>query len=67
MLVHLRILLKDNKPWFQKQYPISDAHKPEIEAQIKDWLSMGIIQPKTSRYNSMMFMAPKKDAWLRVA
>jgi hypothetical protein len=26
------ILLKDNKPWFQKQYPFPDAHRPEVEA-----------------------------------
>jgi hypothetical protein len=29
------ILLKDNKPWFQKQYPIMDVHRPEVEAQIQ--------------------------------
>ncbi len=41
------ILLKDNKPWFQKQYPIPDAHRPEAEAQIQDRLKMGIIQLST--------------------
>jgi hypothetical protein len=35
------ILLKDNKPRFLKQYPIRDAHRPEVEAQIQDWLKIG--------------------------
>jgi hypothetical protein len=60
------ILLKDNKPRFQKQYPIPDAHRSEVEAQILDWLKMGIIQPSTSRHNSPIFMLPKKDGLLIV-
>jgi hypothetical protein len=36
------ILLKDNKPRFQKQYPIPDAHRPRVEAQIQDWLKMWV-------------------------
>jgi hypothetical protein len=46
------ILLKANKPRFQKQFPIPDKHRPEGEAQIQDWLRMGINQPITSSYNS---------------
>jgi hypothetical protein len=35
-----KILLKDKKPRFQKQYPIPEAHRPEVEAQIQDWLKI---------------------------
>ncbi len=55
------ILLNDTKPRFKKQYPIPDAHRPSMEAQIQDWLKMGIIQPSTYRYNSPMFMVPKRS------
>ena len=36
---------------YRKQFPIPEAHRTDMEAQINDWLKMGLIQPSRSRYN----------------
>jgi hypothetical protein len=61
-----RIDLQDKEPAYWKQFLISDTHRSELETQVDEWLKMGLIQPIRFRYNSLLFMVPKKDGSLRV-
>jgi hypothetical protein len=61
-----KIDLKGKEPTYRKQFPIPDAQRGELEKKVKEWLKMGLIQPSRSRYNSSLFMLPKKDSSLRV-
>jgi hypothetical protein len=58
-----KIFTKTDEPIFQKQYPILDMHCEYLEKQVQEWLKLGIVQPSTTRYNSPMFLVPKKDRW----
>ena len=43
------------------QYRLVDTHKVAFDKQIDKWLKIGIIQPSNSRYNSPIFVVPKKN------
>jgi hypothetical protein len=61
-----RIDLQNKEPTYRKQFPIPDAHRGELEKQVNEWLKMGLIQPRRSKYNCPLFMVPKKDGSLRL-
>ena len=54
------IQLKDFDPIFRKQFRIPDIHKDALETQVFDWLRAGVIEPCHSRYNTPIFVVPKK-------
>jgi hypothetical protein len=37
-------------------------HRELIEAQVKEWLKVGVIQKSNSKYNCPIFLVPKKDS-----
>jgi hypothetical protein len=44
-----------------KQFKIPDVHRKLLESQVKEWLKLGIIQRSNSKYNSPVFIVPKKE------
>ena len=59
------IRLKSSDPIYRKQFRIPEAHQQSLDRQIDDWVKMGIIEPCFSRYNSPIFIVPKKDGDFR--
>jgi predicted aspartyl protease len=59
------IRLKSSQPIYRKQFRIPDAHQNSLHKQIDEWVKMGIIEPCFSRYNSPIFIVPKKDGSFR--
>ena len=59
------IKLKTTDPVYRKQFRIPEAHRDALHKQIDDWLKIGIIEPCFSRYNSPIFIVPKKDGTFR--
>ncbi len=55
-----KIDLKNKAPVYIPQYGLADTHKAALDKQIDKWLKMGVIQPSNSRYNSPIFVVPKK-------
>ena len=59
------IKLNSKQPIYVKQFRIADTHYTNLEKQVAEWLKMGVIQPANSRYNSPIFVVPKKDGTAR--
>ena len=54
------IHLKSKEPVYVKQFKIPESHRDGLEAQIREWLKIGVIEPTNSRYNSPIFCGPQK-------
>jgi len=59
------IRLKSSVPIYRKQFRIPEAHQQSLNDQIDEWVKMGIIEPCFSRFNSPIFIVPKKDGTFR--
>ena len=55
------ITLKHKDPLYIKQFKIPDVHRKMLEEQVREWLKLGIIQRSNSKYNSPVFIVPKKE------
>jgi dUTPase len=55
------INIKHKNPIYIKQFRIPEAHRSMLETQVKLWMKQGIIQRSTSKYNSPVFIVPKKE------
>jgi len=59
------IKLKNKNPIYKKQFRIPEAHQKALHNKIDEWQKIGIIEPCFSRYNSPIFIVPKKDGSFR--
>jgi len=65
LIVH-DISLRSKEPVYVKQFKIPDAHMKTVEDHVREWLKLGVVEPCRSKYNSPIFVVPKKDGTLRV-
>jgi len=64
--VNMRIVLKDDKPVFQKPCHLPLIEREIVDRQIENWLRDGIIESCTSEYASPLVIITKKDGSSRV-
>jgi len=55
------IALRHHEPIYSKQYPLPAQYIDKIKESIKEWSKLGVIEPAHSKYNSPLFLVPKKD------
>jgi Reverse transcriptase (RNA-dependent DNA polymerase)/RNase H-like domain found in reverse transcriptase/Integrase zinc binding domain/Integrase core domain len=60
------ITLRTQEPIYVKQFKIPEAHHKVVEEHLREWLKLGIVEPCRSKYNSPLFVVPKKDGSLRI-
>ena len=52
--------MKDEEPIFVKSFKPIYAHKKIIEEQVQQWLKNDIIRPSDSKFDSPIFLVPKR-------
>ena len=55
------IKLKNDSPIYVKQFRLAEAYRQGLFDQIKTWLALGVIKPSQSKFNSPVFIVPKKS------
>lgn len=58
-------IITDAQPIKQRYYPVSPAMMQHIDAELKDMLTKGIIEPSNSPWSSPIVMVPKKEGGWR--
>lgn len=56
-----RINTVDDRPTYSNSYRYPAAFREEVDNQINDLLTQGVIRPSRSPYNSPLWIVPKKD------
>lgn len=65
-IAHLIPLEPGAKPIFRGMYRLTYAEKKEVERQIADLLSKGLIEPSSSPWGAPILFVPKPDGSLRM-
>jgi hypothetical protein len=56
-----RIHLKDEVPFYRKQFSLPETHNQFIEQTLDEWLKLEVLWRTNSPYNSPIFCVPKKQ------
>jgi hypothetical protein len=56
-----KIELNNTNPIYVKQFRIAEAYREGLFDQVKSWLTLRIIKPSQSKFNSPIFVVPKKS------
>jgi len=56
-----KIYMKDDEPVYRKQFRIPEADRQILIEHLNNWIKLGVVSPSNSRYNSPIFLVPKKD------
>jgi hypothetical protein len=51
-----------SKPVYRRQYPIAEAHKPDVRKQVQKWLTNNVIEiaPPNNPYNSPLLTVKRR-------
>ena len=59
------ITLKDDEPVYVKQFRLAETDRSVLLKHLRTWLKLGVVSPCRSKYNSPIFLVPKKDGTMR--
>ena len=59
------ITLRDDEPVYVKQFRLAETDRSVLLKHLRTWLDLGVVSPCKSKYNSPIFLVPKKDGTMR--